>query len=88
MGIEIPNSKRDDVVLSEIIGSDSFYKKEIKLPISSWKKYFWIANNNADLTSMPHLLIAGTTGSGKSVCINTIITFFFLNTVRITVNLF
>jgi len=73
IGIEIPNSKRDDVVLSEIIGSDSFQKKEIKLPIALGKS---ISGSPivADLTSMPHLLIAGTTGSGKSVCINTIIT--------------
>ena len=66
------NGKRDDVVLSEIIGSDSFQKKEIKLPIALGKSIsgFPIV---ADLASMPHLLIAGTTGSGKSVCINTII---------------
>ena len=72
VGIEIPNGKRDDVVLSEIIGSDSFQKKEIKLPIALGKSIsgFPIV---ADLASMPHLLIAGTTGSGKSVCINTII---------------
>ena len=72
VGIEIPNSKRDDVVLSEIIGSESFQKKEIKLPIALGKSIsgFPIV---ADLASMPHLLIAGTTGSGKSVCINTII---------------
>ena len=72
VGIEIPNSKRDDVVLSEIISSDSFQKKETKLPIALGKS---ISGSPivADLTSMPHLLIAGTTGSGKSVCINTII---------------
>ena len=72
VGIEIPNGKRDDVVLSEIIGSDSFQKKEIKLPIALGKSIsgFPIV---ADLASMPHLLIAGTTGSGKSICINTII---------------
>tara|TARA_B100000029_G_scaffold253446_1_gene250362 strand:+ start:30 stop:2084 length:2055 start_codon:yes stop_codon:yes gene_type:complete len=72
VGIEIPNNKRDGVVLSEIIASDSFYKKEIKLPIALGKN---ISGSPiiADLTSMPHLLIAGTTGSGKSVCVNTII---------------
>ena len=72
VGIEIPNGKRDDVVLSEIIGSDSFQKKEIKLPIALGKS---ISGSPivADLASMPHLLIAGTTGSGKSICINTII---------------
>ncbi len=72
IGIEIPNTKREGVVLSEIIKSDSFDKKEIKLPIALGKS---ISGSPiiADLTSMPHLLIAGTTGSGKSVCINTII---------------
>ncbi len=73
VGIEIPNTKRDGVILSEIISSNSFSKKEIKLPIALGKS---ISGSPiiADLTSMPHLLIAGTTGSGKSVCINTIIT--------------
>ena len=72
VGIEIPNTKRDGVVLSEILKSDSFSKKEIKLPIALGKS---ISGSPiiADLTSMPHLLIAGTTGSGKSVCINTVI---------------
>ena len=72
IGIEIPNSKRDGVILSEILNSESFSKKEIKLPIALGKN---ISGSPiiADLTSMPHLLIAGTTGSGKSVCINTII---------------
>ena len=72
VGIEIPNSKREGVVLSEIITSDSFSKKEIKLPIALGKSISGLPIT-ADLTSMPHLLIAGTTGSGKSVCINTII---------------
>jgi len=72
VGIEIPNTKRDGVVLSEILKSESFYRKEIKLPIALGKS---ISGSPiiADLTSMPHLLIAGTTGSGKSVCVNTII---------------
>ncbi len=73
IGIEIPNGKRDNVLLSEIVGSDSFSKKEIKLPIALGKNISGLPII-ADLTSMPHLLIAGTTGSGKSVCINTIIT--------------
>ena len=72
VGIEIPNEKRDGVVLSEILQSDNFSKNDIKLPIALGKS---ISGSPiiADLTSMPHLLIAGTTGSGKSVCINTII---------------
>ena len=72
IGIEIPNSKRENVFLNEIIADERFYKKEIKLPIALGKS---ISGTPiiSDLFSMPHLLIAGTTGSGKSVCINTII---------------
>ena len=72
IGIEIPNSSRENVYLSEIILSTNFLKKEIKLPIALGKSISGIPIVG-DLTSMPHLLIAGTTGSGKSVCINTII---------------
>ncbi len=72
VGIEIPNAKRDDVFLSEIISSDSFNKKEAKLPIALGKTISGTPVT-VDLTSMPHLLVAGTTGSGKSVCINSII---------------
>jgi len=72
IGIEIPNLERESVSLSEIISDDKFYKKEIKLPIALGKSISGIPIIG-DLTSMPHLLIAGTTGSGKSVCINTII---------------
>tara|TARA_B100001123_G_scaffold252400_1_gene281593 strand:+ start:356 stop:2458 length:2103 start_codon:yes stop_codon:yes gene_type:complete len=72
VGIEIPNQTRGDVFLSEIILDDKFKKKGINLPIALGKN---ISGQPiiGDLTSMPHLLIAGTTGSGKSVCINTII---------------
>tara|TARA_Y100000741_G_scaffold358063_1_gene336713 strand:- start:2503 stop:4626 length:2124 start_codon:yes stop_codon:yes gene_type:complete len=72
VGIEIPNTKRENVFLNEIISDDKFVKKEIKLPIALGKSISG-APIIGDLTSMPHLLIAGTTGSGKSVCINTII---------------
>ncbi len=72
VGIEIPNLERESVFLSEIIYNDKFYKKEIKLPIALGKSISGIPIIG-DLTSMPHLLIAGTTGSGKSVCVNTII---------------
>ena len=72
IGIELPNNERENVYLSEIIASKEFKNKDIKLPIALGKS---IAGNPiiGDLTSMPHLLIAGTTGSGKSVCINTLI---------------
>ena len=72
VGIELPNSSRENVYLSEILNDTNFKKKEIKLPIALGKS---ISGKPivGDLSSMPHLLIAGTTGSGKSVCINTII---------------
>ena len=72
VGIEIPNESREDVSLREIIANDKFRTKEIKLPIALGKSISGVPIIG-DLTSMPHLLIAGTTGSGKSVCINTII---------------
>ena len=72
VGIELPNSSRENVYLSEILTNADFKKKEIKLPIALGKSISG-APIVGDLTSMPHLLIAGTTGSGKSVCINTII---------------
>jgi len=72
VGIEIPNEERESVTLREIISYDKFQKKDIKLPIALGKSISGLPIVG-DLTSMPHLLIAGTTGSGKSVCINTII---------------
>ena len=72
VGIEIPNEYRESVYLKEIVGNEKFRKNEIKLPIAIGKSISGIPIIG-DLTSMPHLLIAGTTGSGKSVCINTII---------------
>ena len=72
IGIELPNSFRENVYLSEIISSSNFTKKDNKLPIALGKSISGLPIVG-DLNSMPHLLIAGTTGSGKSVCINTII---------------
>ena len=72
VGIELPNSSRENVYLSEILDNTDFKKKEIKLPIALGKNISGIPIVG-DLARMPHLLIAGTTGSGKSVCINTII---------------
>ena len=72
IGIELPNNSRENVYLNEILNTSDFKKREIKLPIALGKS---ISGKPIveDLFSMPHLLIAGTTGSGKSVCINTII---------------
>ncbi len=72
IGIELPKPKRENVFLSEIISDSSFKKKDIKLPIALGKSISGLPITG-DLSTMPHLLIAGTTGSGKSVCINTII---------------
>jgi S-DNA-T family DNA segregation ATPase FtsK/SpoIIIE len=72
VGIELPKVSRENVFLREIISDKNFKKREVKLPIALGKS---ISGEpiTSDLSSMPHLLIAGTTGSGKSVCINTII---------------
>lgn len=73
IGIEIPNKNKVGVSLREIIESDEFKKIETKIPIALGKD---ISGKPiiANVEKMPHLLIAGATGSGKSVCINTIIT--------------
>ncbi|MQY69253.1 MAG: hypothetical protein GH145_00105, partial [Firmicutes bacterium] len=72
LGIEVPNKRPSFVYLSEILSTREFYESPSKLTLSLGKD---IAGRPviADLTTMPHLLIAGTTGSGKSVCINCII---------------
>ncbi len=72
VGIELPKISRENVFLREIISDKNFKKREIKLPVALGKS---ISGEpiTSDLSLMPHLLIAGTTGSGKSVCINTII---------------
>ena len=72
VGIELPKVSRENVFLREIISDKNFKKRDIKLPIALGKS---ISGEpiTSDLSLMPHLLIAGTTGSGKSVCINTII---------------
>lgn len=73
VGIEVPNQEREAVHLREVLDSDVFRENESKLAIALGKD---AAGNLqlADISKMPHVLIAGATGSGKSVCINTIIT--------------
>ena len=72
IGIELPNTKREAVVLHEMIGSSLFAEQTGQLPIILGKN---ISGDPviADLAPMPHLLIAGTTGSGKSVGLNAMI---------------
>ena len=72
MGLEIPNPKRQMVRLSEILGSKAYHDSASPLTVTLGKD---IAGNPvvADLAKMPHLLVAGTTGSGKSVGVNAMI---------------
>lgn len=72
IGIEIPNAQRDTVTLRSVLDHDTFLESPSKLPIALGVD---IVGNPviADLTRMPHLLIAGTTGSGKSVSLNAMI---------------
>jgi len=72
IGIEVPNKKREVIYLREIIETDLFKRSESKLTMAIGK-YADGSAMVADLQAMPHLLIAGATGSGKSVAINCII---------------
>jgi S-DNA-T family DNA segregation ATPase FtsK/SpoIIIE len=72
IGIEVPNSKRETVFLSELMESEAWTRHQGKLPIALGKDISG-AGIVSDLARMPHLLIAGTTGSGKSVGINAMI---------------
>lgn len=75
VGIEVPNLKREKVVLRELMTSNTEAMNKMKLPM-------WLGKDASgeplvhDLHAMPHMLIAGTTGSGKSVCMNSIIMSF------------
>lgn len=77
VGIEVPNSVVTPVRLREIVKTDEFQNQHSKLMIGIGKDLSGVPIYG-DLTKMPHLLIAGTTGSGKSVCINTLITSLLL----------
>lgn len=78
VGIEVPNDSTSLVTLREVLETDEFEKTDAKLSVGLGKN---IAGTPimADLGKMPHMLIAGATGSGKSVCVNTIITSILLN---------
>src|SRR5262249_30936402 len=73
VGIEVPNKKRETTSLRELLASERFQKSAASLTLALGKEingepYY------ADLARMPHLLVAGSTGSGKSVCLNTLLT--------------
>jgi len=72
VGIEVPNKSREKVFIKEILADDAFRKGRMKLPMTLGKD---IEGGPAvvDLARMPHLLVAGTTGSGKSVAVNAMI---------------
>jgi len=72
IGIEVPNKQVAGVNLRDVLDSEEFKRAAGGVPVGLGKD---IAGNSviADLTKMPHLLVAGSTGSGKSVCINTLI---------------
>jgi DNA segregation ATPase FtsK/SpoIIIE, S-DNA-T family len=72
VGIEIPNRTREDVYLKEILTSEAFTMSKSKLTLALGKDIFGTPVV-ADLAGMPHLLVAGATGSGKSVALNTMI---------------
>ncbi|HQB93006.1 MAG TPA: DNA translocase FtsK 4TM domain-containing protein [Smithellaceae bacterium] len=72
IGIEIPNLKREHVFLKDVLDNEEFMDSSSKLPIALGVNFVGTPVI-ADLTKMPHLLIAGTTGSGKSVALNAMI---------------
>lgn len=86
VGVEIPNPKPDFVMLGDILESSEYSENSKRLPMALGKDL----NGNpyiADLTKMPHILIAGATGTGKSVCLNAIITSLIFRHGRNTLDL-
>jgi S-DNA-T family DNA segregation ATPase FtsK/SpoIIIE len=78
VGIEVPNRTREKVFLKEILADDVFRKSKSRLAMALGKDIEG-APYVVDLARMPHLLVAGTTGSGKSVAVNTMITSLLYN---------
>lgn len=72
VGVEIPNKIKTKVIIRDLLESDEWEKTKARLPLVLGKDVYGTAMV-VDLAEMPHLLIAGSTGSGKSVCINAII---------------
>lgn len=78
IGVEIPNREREDVTIGDILSSDEYSRYQALLKVALGKD---VLGNPImlDLKKLPHLLIAGSTGSGKSVCVNSIITSLVYN---------
>ncbi|HEY9284470.1 MAG TPA: DNA translocase FtsK, partial [Pyrinomonadaceae bacterium] len=72
VGIEVPNAHRDNIMLREVVESRQFQETPSKLTLALGKTIDGL-NYVADLAKMPHLLIAGATGTGKSVCLNSLV---------------
>lgn len=72
VGVEVPNQRKETVSLRSLLAHDRFQRAKMDLPVALGKT---ISNENyiADLSKMPHLLLAGSTGQGKSVCLNSIL---------------
>ena len=77
-GIEVPNKEKEAVHLRDVVETEEFENNKSKLSVALGKD---VAGKVviADIAKMPHVLIAGSTGSGKSVCINTVITSIIYN---------
>jgi len=73
VGVEVPNAVKTKVIIRDLLESEEWRNSRTRLPLALGKDVYGHPIV-ADLTEMPHLLIAGSTGSGKSVCINAIIT--------------
>jgi S-DNA-T family DNA segregation ATPase FtsK/SpoIIIE len=72
VGIEVPNAVKTKVIMRDLLESEEWQKSKARIPLALGKDVYGHPIV-ADLAEMPHLLIAGSTGSGKSVCINAII---------------
>lgn len=72
VGIEVPRNPREFILLDEVLSSKDFQKNQYKIPIAMGKDAFG-KTFIVDLASMPHMLVAGATGAGKSVFINTLL---------------
>ena len=72
VGVEVPNRVKTKVIMRDLLESDEWKKSKAKIPVALGKDVYG-KPMIADLAEMPHLLIAGATGAGKSVCMNSII---------------